>query len=353
MIFHLNIAPAELQNLPASEVEELLSEVARSSRSGFHIFVLERSLAKYAFNNSDLSTANRAEYQRLHQAATQNFALLGQCQGHVQICVGNSFHFDPENQIWTVGHQRALVGNLLQVSKLILEDAYSDGAVYRKVLKDGTNTGKSFELRFEECHGGGSQTFRSLRTQILAGSVSICICDHDRHSPQSAPSDTFNKTANEAEKATFVGMFYQPPFRELENLFPLQVVRAQCPQVSPDKLDELEALIAAQDFKDSGDCLWLYFDVKEGVEGKKFIKKCPQRTSKIWFSRKYCQGKVEKLDSVSFPGFGENIVTALLDSGPAMKEFHRYLRSKYWSFHLQPFFEEVAWKLVGAKETRL
>ncbi|WP_170468127.1 hypothetical protein [Ruegeria arenilitoris] len=334
-------------------MEELLTEVARSSRCGNHIFVLQRKLAKFASEQECLADLHRAEFRKLSQAAAQNFSLLSKAAGYVEIKIGDQFQTNTRENSWTVGHRKLLHGRLLEKPRLILEDAHSDGEVYALVLGKGTVVGREMQIEFDACHGGGNQTFRRLREQVQAGAVSICICDNDMLAPGSARSETFNKAETEANKCEFVGGFFNPPYREIENLIPIEILRECYPRVSPKRLDKLQKLIADQDEVEQGDCLWLYFDVKEGVEGEKLIEKCPNSASQNWLASKYTNGDIGCLTDVSFPGFGDSVVSTLLDSGPALKEFHKFLRSDYWAQHLQPFFEQIAWYLVGEKKARI
>jgi len=353
MIVYLGVSIEELQQLPAAEMEELLSEIGRSSRRGYHLYVLRRSIAKFASEQECLGDLHRSEFKRLQADATQNFSLLSSAIKYIEIEIGDQLKTVPERKKWVIGHKKVLESELLSKSKLILEDAHSDGEVYRMFLDKGTAVGRGFKIQFEAHHGGGNQTFRRLREQVAAGSVSVCICDHDMYAPNSARSDTFNKAKAESEKRDFIGKFFTPPFRELENLIPLRVLRDFYPLVSPVRLDVLEQGIQAQGDVLQGDCLWLYFDVKEGVTGELLLKKCPGEKSQEWLRSKYLYGATTRLEEVSFPGFGDSVINTILNSGPALKELHSFLRSTYWKKHLHPFFEEVAWYLVGERRARL
>lgn len=353
MIFFINIETEELKSLPSEEMEELLSEIGRSSRLGNHIFVLERSLADFASAQACLGDLHRAEFRKLRKSAAKNFSLLYDAHRYVEVIIGDQLENAQHNRKWIVGHQLLLKKNYLSTPQLIIEDAHSDGEIYRKVLEKGTTLGRKSKMRFEPCHGGGNQTFRRLKERAIAGFVSVCIVDHDMLAPDGQRSATFLSVKKVAEGTTFVGHFSPPPYRELENIIPLRILRDCYPDVSAQKLDVLEARMTSQGNIPNGDCLWLFFDVKEGMEGDKLAKKCASLASQNWLTKKYVQGEITCVKEISFPGFGDKVVETFLHSGAALAEFHKFLRSTYWSKHFQPFFEEVSWFFLGTNERRL
>lgn len=353
MIFFLNVTNQELEALPENEMLEFLSEVGRASRRGHHLFVLTRSLAKFIAGLDSLGDYYRAEYKRLWEDATQNFSLLSEADRYVQIEIGNNLQDLPGERKWIVGHKRAINSELLEKPRFILEDAHSDGGVYEDLLSTGTAVGRGFKIQFEARHGGGNQTFRRLKDDISSGAVSVCICDHDMRAPGGAKSETYNKARNEARKTDFIGGFFSPPYRELENLFPLQVIRKHYPQVDSDSLDQLDALITRQGEVAPGDCLWLFFDVKEGASGEKLEAKFPNGPGRIWLETKYLNDAVLQLKDVSFPGFGDNVVSTVRRNAAGRSDMQSFVKSDYWKFHFQAFFEHIAWLFVGEKRARL
>ncbi|EAP82539.1 hypothetical protein EE36_14008 [Sulfitobacter sp. EE-36] len=230
-----------------------------------------------------------------------------------------------------------LAGRFLEKPILLLENATNDGDLYIELFSHEARRRGIRSLAYEVANGGGGTTFQEVYRLAKLQHVVVCICDHDKLSPYSQNSETFRKAASTAKHSDLVGTVVTTPGREVENFLPLDLVLDIVPNFPIDQRKKLEDLITVQGPVQPRDCLWLFFDVKEGICSNKLLKKCKSIDAQRWAEEKY---KIDlQVDKIAITGFGETVVAQLLDDGALLAKLYKFTRSQYWLHHFAPWFD--------------
>ncbi len=207
-------------------------------------------------------------------------------------------------------------------------------------------------LRYEVANGGGSTTYQEFERQIDAGAVVVCVCDTDKYTPFCQESETLRRVRQSAQGRTFAGRVFGTPCREVENFLPLHIIRQLDAGQNEELKNTLQGLVEDQQEPLPGECLWLYFDIKEGVAAEDLQRKCTAGDPVSWVEDRY---QIESLQEaeLELDGFGSNVVGRFLREPTLLAELHRFVRSGYWLRHFSGWFEDVLPFFLGKPQVRI
>lgn len=350
MLIKIDMEPAEVEALTSSERESLFSEILRSSRYGFHRIVISRALADWVGENVSLNSIEKARLRKLRANYTQVAEQVKKSQFLVIVVGGANVQFLDSGRIVEIGCRWPNFKNILQRSLLLVENANSDGEVFRLILGHEARRLCFGEISFELANGGGASISKELERFVGEGRCVVCICDTDMKVPNGAKSDTCKSMLRQAENLQHIGLAIGTPGAEIENFIPLSIIEEIYGHNKIKECQELEKIVKNQGDCVSGDCFWLYFDIKEG-----FGKMLPHFNTqdKIeWISRKL---KVEpnELDKISISGFGDDVIERFMKNPTLLGKFHQFSRSSYWETHFSEWILRVLWIFCGDKEQKI
>lgn len=341
MIISIEISVAQASEQPVARLEEFFSEVLRSSRRGHHIVIVPRGLARWALDNVQLSGHDRAHLERVKEEFTQLGSLRDDPDSRVLKVV--SLHQELQmagDHAWLIGIEEMLDSRFLDKPVLLLENATNDGDLYIEMLSHEARRRGIRSLAYQVANGGGGTTFQEVSRFADLKHIVVCVCDHDKLTPYSQDSETYRKAAATANNINLVGTVLATPGREVENFLPLDLVIDLFPDFPPAQRNKIEGLIRAQGDPQPRDCLWLFYDVKEGICSARLLQKCNSEEARGWAEAKYQIDDLEN-DNTAIDGFGQNVVERLLGNGAGLAKMHKFTRSQYWLKHFATWFDAL------------
>lgn len=351
MLISVNFEPEEVALLSVEVLTEFFSELLRSSRLGHHRVVIPRQIAVWVETQVPLSAIDRAHLTRLRSEYTQLAGLVSSARIFVQVVLGADLSIEEGGRVVRIGLEKLLSGQFLQRTVLLLENASSDGRMLQEILMHEAKRRSFGEFSFFVANGGGSGTAIELSRLAAEGYFLVCICDSDLLVPGGARSATCNKVMTEASKIAVPGVVAATPCREIENFLPIEVLEVLYGATRASACSSLKSVFANQKSVPSGDCVWLYLDLKLGIQKGKLRLVCNTPEKLAWASAKF--GLVEDdLEDFVLEGLGESIVEDFLNSGVARAEFFKFTRSQYWSRYFENWVELLLWGVCSRKEVR-
>jgi hypothetical protein len=108
--------------------------------------------------------------------------------------------------------------------------------------------------------------------------------------------------------------------------------------------------LAAQTVVGASDCVWLYFDLKRGIEADKLDAITAPPVSD-WLRERYQLGE-GKFSDIDIVGFGDAILRQFLNCGEAVRDFVAFMKTPYWRTHFADFFDLIYWYFAAEKKVR-
>lgn len=352
MIIFLSINEDNFFDPSDATITLLFSELARSSRMGFHRVVIPRQIAKWAAANLEISIQDKKHIERIGQEYTQLGGLAHEAGAILRVLSDGSDLVQNNEGNWSIGYTRLLESNYLERTTVLLENGVNDGGFFTLLFSHEAKRKNFGDVSFHISNGGGGSTAAELRRIAADKRIVLCICDHDMLTPYGCRSETCNAVFRTAEEIEFVGYATSTPSHEAENILPIEIVaKTKNSQIDEATFDYLK-LMQEQGEIDPGDCMWLYFDAKNGIEKTSLSKYCTQIDSIRWISNKYKVAE-ELFFDVNFPGYGNNIIYNFMNNNELQSEFYTFTRSRYWHDHFSDWFDNILWYLCGRKQQRL
>ncbi|WP_453968542.1 hypothetical protein [Amorphus sp. MBR-141] len=332
-------------------MSEFFSEIARSSIFGNHRYVVQRDIAGWAVANLSLSERDRMHLDRLRSEYTQLAGLLTSSPVRLDVAYGDGEIESVATGIWRMGHRKFLSGKYSEPVTIVLENAARDGAFYEIMFEEEARAQQIGEINYRWVHGGGASCGEELKRQIEHKQISLCICDTDRIAPGAPISEILRAAERVGGSMIFVGRVFGTPGREIENFIPLSIASKYMDYKKSAVLSRIIRLFEAQSEVVSGDCFWLYFDIKKGVNGADVLRICSSRDIIEWVCRKYRVSE-DSLEDVDISGFGDSILSRFMSDNVSKAEFSRFMREKYWSSHFSGWFSPILWFLSARRSSR-
>lgn len=352
MYIYIDIEKFELASVSEIELSEFFFEIARASMKGFHRIVVKRNLTLWAIKEVDMLQIHKAHLLEIAQEYAELGTPVNESTPSLTIKFGSEELTEVNDFKWTMGHRKFLGGNLLESATLLTESIQNDGEFYEFLFQMEAARIEFGPISLIKQAGGGSAITYSLSECARSGRIVICICDSDRVVPEGDYGDTFHLVEDHANELDFVGIASSTPGHEIENFIPIKIVKAMSNSLKPKgSVDDLIALFEGQGETTKEDCLYMFYDLKKGVDPNKLIKKCSEPSQKNWVERKY-GNLIGTSGSNTLPKFGKgkNIIGSFLQDHELRKRFVEFLESDYWSIHFAPWTYQLLWFASGRKK---
>lgn len=340
MIIYLEASTQELLESPLHEIEELFSELIRSSLRGYHLILIDRQACDWALANLKLNSREQAHLYTLKGIFTQKGSLrqIARCVLHIGV---GSFGLQKLGSNYQIGHIPLLRGDYLDKSILLVENEENDGEFARQVFHALRRDHAVKNFTFETRHGGGSTIVSVFDAHLRSKRILVCLADSDRYAPCGPVSSTVNALVKTASLQTFVGELFITLCREVENHIPNELIQLHkiCPEYKD--FDLLRKLINMQAKTSPIENIWFWFDAKHGFFGGEVLRKKHSSSVESWICQNF--GQDNDISSVSISGFGEALLQQFLKSGEAMRDFATYVQSDAWKAAFGNFFEDIMW----------
>lgn len=366
MIFRLQSTVEELSDTENGELEDVFAQLIESDRSGRHFFISRRELCKWAVENLHLSQRDKTYLTSIHEKYAVRGDMLRVARVYVNVVLGDgSVSFDGK-KTFVIGHRALLNGQYLSTcTSFVVEDSDSDIQLYKQILCETKKLSHVPSYEFDPIHGGGSSIASIFEQEIDKQRVVVCVVDHDSLAPNGKKSATANKVisiyrkrncGNISGQSCFIGIGITTVGRELENYIPYHLFKEMAAYHGYRHFDRLDGLISQNEQIPPEECLWLYFDIKEGICGRK-LKELSDKNkisdeSISWICKKIgCE--LQEIEQIKVDGFGKGVITSFFDSHEALSRFHHFVRSEYWLFAFHDYFDKILWFFAAPKPNRL
>lgn len=354
MIIVVNIKPCEVIKMSDTEGRRLFEKITLASQKGYHRFIVDLELSKFISNCDHFSEKVRKHFEHLSENFVQNDSQLEQPNIVLNIKYGNDNIAPKESKVWFVGHRSVLKSNLLKPTQFLVESEETDAFVYKMMVN---YLGEKIELNnlsFHIISGMGSATGIKIKKLICKKFIICCICDSDKSAPSGIFGDTYNIIDKSAKKLKF-GKVFATPCRELENFFDLELVQMLLSEKEYKKkkqtIKKLNELMECEKCNNKLDYLWLFFDIKEGISGKKILQK-EDKTVQEWIARKY-NTDMKDLGNIKFPSICEETVERFKKNDKAHNEFVCLMGKKSWQKQFNWWIKSYIWYFCGSEPYNL
>lgn len=356
MIFSLEATIEELGALPPVESENLFSLLIDCDRRGRHFTVVNRKICDWALNEVQLSGRDRSHLVTLRQEYTQRGALPNFATFQVKIKIGNLDICRYPNGVFEIGHRKLIAGEFCQTkTAFVLEDIGDDFDLYRQILSEARRQTNVPSFTFNSIHGGGASTPRVFEHEISNDRVTVCVVDNDKLAPCDRNSGTARsvlgilkrRNLDDTDPAQpFIGIAFTTVGRELENCVPYCILKNVPEYDAYACITILDSAVFEDSQVSLPDCFWMYFDIKDGLDGKKLAQKVNDgqlsEDSLQWICSKLgCE--VEDAATLNIDGFGPRVVRNFLRDQNSLRAFHQFTRTQYWRNLFLDHFESLLW----------
>lgn len=337
----------QLTNCDQKTMGVLFAELARISSAGLHFVVIGRKTCDWALLQLDLSGREKSQITRLKQSYTQSGGIIGIAKCALTIDVEGKELIETAPSFFSIGVEKFLNSEYTKESVLLVEHIENDGLFYEHIFE---SLRKLVAIKYHKVdikNGGGTTIVACLRDEIAKNRAVVCLLDSDKYSPSDTQSSTAKKACKTAAKQVYVGSVMETVGREIENFIPLSIYQDH---LFPDygHYPLLHQLLDKQDIECFGDCLWLFFDIKQGLDGNALAQKTLSPETIEWIEKKFSSGKQE-LKDIQIPSIGNATMSQFNALGASKSSFHRFMRSRYWLDHFQNFFIHLYWFFVAEK----
>lgn len=353
ILFNPSVEQLNAENRP--DLLEFLDELARSISRGCHRVSIGRSVGRWCQENLHESSTTGQRLVRASESYSQSKLEFDAAIFKLHIIVGTSSPTEISLRLWQIGHLTVLNGSFLEPVCFVVENATNDGAFFEYLISlEAKRTGFG-EVSCHFANGGGSGLAKEFSRSIGLNRITVCLADHDRLAPHAKRSQT-NLRCQVVERSrakNYVGIFLELPCREIENFLPLDVISKCVPARLRFEHGELRNAVKAQQDASQGDCLWLYFDVKMGLEHDQLLKNCKAPEAMSWIAEKWRRGSFELAVDMTIPGFGNDLPDLFLKNNEAKGDFFRFIRSEYWRKHFSEWCSYLLSFAAGSGRQRV
>lgn len=352
MLIYLNATADQLASENPAEIENLISDLLQASTNGTHLVIIGRRICDWAKEHLSCNNREMAQLDRLKELYTQRGTLPSIARSILEIEVGDLQLSEYAPHKYRIGHRPFLGGNYLETARLLVEHIENDGDMLDIIMSETRRNHPVRSYKFLLLHGGGADIASCLKVEIPHQRVVVSVVDSDKVAPCDTPSATKRNLDREAKKQTFVGMVCETPCKEAENYIPIDTLKSHRQRICPEFgfFAEIEGLMASQSVLGVSDCLWLYFDLKKGIEAEK-LDAVSNPAVVNWLHERYQLGDGQFSD-IEIGGFGDAILRQFLNCGEAIRDFVAFMKTPYWKTHFAEFFDLIYWYFASEKKVR-
>ena len=361
MFIVVDLTVENLAEMGDLQVSQLFERVAIASQTGKHWIYVPYKVVESLMKTQILSVSALAPLTKIGEESFQYGDILADDTiPKLTIKYGpDEFKSGFGNQI-IIGHRNVINGNYLSEPLLVVEDIGNDGDFYDFILNEEAKRINFSKPNFDFANLGGKAKLGKVMEKFSEQKrIVVFVIDQDSVVKISEVELEHRQTQLEKilNNGNCAGFVKFTPSHELENFLPISIVERVGKNVSSDQLANLKRLIQNQGRVKSGDCLWLYYDVKKGINGKKDksgaigIKNYENFTAedKKWLCDKYNIVELEtEIEKLQFPGFGEKVIPQFLKYQNYQESFVLYINSSfegfnYWNHHFGDWLKTMLW----------
>lgn len=362
MIIILEASDADLQSLKNDEAEDIFSILIDADRCGRHLVIISRSICTWASSNLNLSGQNKNHLNRLREGFATRGAISRDASCFIKLKIGGP-GISIKDGFFEISHDEFMRGEYAQSkSKMIVENLTADSKLYEFLFEVSAPKTKVPNWSVDFVMGGGDTTVTAFESEILKKRVTVCVVDSDKIAPCDHIGETAKKVLRRHHKrnidqidatAPYIGAAIETIGHEIENYIPMCAVKKLTTFVFPKELDGL----ADQSFiKESSECLWLYYDIKDGIDGMKIEAKINdgKKTSgvKSWLVDK-TRIPADNFNTLKISGIGKTVVQHFLKSESAKSEYILFSNTEYWYHLFLKHFESILWFFAASVKSRI
>ena len=352
MIILLGIAPKQLALTEVALLEERVSTLLRAHRNGQHLVIIDRLAGHWLLNNVPLLQNDRSTLQKIIQDITQTGNLPNQTPYLIRITGSGEQFFYEKPRFINLPLDFQKFDDILLKPIFLVEDISADGGAYEAIFRNMPGLLQSFVVSFDRMHGGGSGVQKVAKEKILEGRIVYAVVDSDKEAPVSSDRRFRDMKRLQAETRWPLYFFDVTPCREVENIFPLEVI-GMIPQLKNSQCYKI--LLTIDDLEREAGCkfqerLFIHFDMKNGAD----LTKPEGRLSadeRAWIASKLEMAGIDPYNSPVI-GFGPNLLSQLFGHGICLDEFRKSIRTASWQKHFAPFIEKMMWAFIAPKPQR-
>ena len=337
------------------EFGDMFTDLLISSRAGHHRIFVNRKLCQWVEENLDLRKRERDQLLLVEDRSTQLGTAVKNVPCKITIELGEK-KIQQNGLHWRIGHKNFVSDFKLKQVSLLVENGKYDGQIYKHIFELIAANNKVGIIDFRPENSGGKD-FLPKWFEDLADrdELVLCIGDQDNLAPTSHSNNKLMKTYKKLKSDDFVGFATLTPGHAIENFFPLEILEILGSKIDPSEIARLKLLIANQKNVNPLDCMWLYFDVKNGMIKPGKLKKC--NASQVeWLAKKY-NVKINEVSNINFQKFGDisNLILQNFENKTKtliIRKFEEFIETEYWNLHFSPWIEPILWFLCGEDMTK-
>lgn len=362
MIILLEASNDELSSVKKGDAEDLFSLLLDADRFGRHLVVLPRRVCSWAEENLDLSGRNLKHLVGIRENFSTRGKIPTAAKLHLKVVMGSE-SISIRDGFFQIGHVEFISGEYAQTkARMVVENLRTDSRLYEYIFGVSVSKTNVPGWAVDFVLGGGDTTATAFEAEIARNRITVCVVDTDRIAPCDRLGQTAKKVlnihANRNEfplhpASPYIGIAMETVGHELENYVPMRSVKKLPAFRLP---SSLESLISQKERKAPSECLWLYFDIKKGVDGKKISDKVAagkkDREVIAWLAQK-ANTVEDDFEGLRISGIGGTIVDHFLECDAAKEEYIEFSRSDYWSHIFLGHFERILWFLAAPTRLRL
>ena len=364
MLVEIDLCEESLREMDEDHVTRLFGKVAEAVKNGVHHIYLPLELYTHLKKLNIFPNSTCGAIEILGEKNSE----LGEYLKNKSLPKLTIKYFDIEHKSGTgnhfcIGYKNVLSGDYLLKPTVIVENIDSDGEFYDFALKEEVKrTGDDFSVvdyNFENT-GGKSNTNNVLKAYSKKARVVVCIIDQDRVTPMSKLESQQRERAKILNNGKCVGFVKYTPGHELENFLPICIVEKLGKIINSHDLQRIKSLIEGQGKIDPRDCMWLFYDIKDGIKIKKSMNKFIvnnqfklQQRDIDWLCKKYNTDE-SNLVKLTLPGFenkskkAKKIIEKFLNDSNSKDDFVKYMNCikddfNYWEHHFGDWMNWLLW----------
>lgn len=348
MIFSFNSSPDELANSDIERVSHLTSALLHADINGYHLILFDIEVSRWLLQNADISGTEKSRLEEISQKTPTRNGILYSARKYVEV-VMRPYEVSDLGNRFVIGYEEVLRGNYLkQPSKLIVENANTDGELYEYIFKNLIGLDVSLSL----VNGGGGTMAAMFERTIVGQYISVCISDSDK----SFEECRVGSTARAADRVHgrfaggYLGVHSILKVREAENLIPYDIISSIPCYVHCDGKTQCDGYFLKSDSIFSSQ--WLFFDIKNGINGNGMIAfgVCPTN-GKTWLE--FFNVEEDNGAEFSLSGFGDRVLNSLMSCNKSLNSFKRALNTDEWKSNIGGDLDLLVWYFCSSKVMRL
>ena len=359
MLIIVDLTIQNIAEMGKLKVSKFFERVADASESGKHCIYVPYNLVMNLLESNILSVSAEGPITRIGEESFQYGDLLvDDSFPKLRIKYArNEFKSGTGNNI-IIGQENIINGDYLRETLLVVEDFRYDGEFYDFIFKEEANRTRFSDPNFDITNmGGKSKIGKTIEKFSNKKRIVVFVIDQD--SVVKVSEKELKNRQRQLEKilndGSCVGFIRFTPTHELENFLPITIVEKIGKKVDCDQLNQIKSLIQKQGKTAPGDCLWLFYDIKKGINGKKNehgvigIKNFEDfSTEEVkWLCEKYDIAELE-LEELQYPGFGDKVIPQFLKYHDYQVSFVKYMSCEkdnfnYWNYHFGDWMKSLLW----------